>query len=292
MNMALPNAAFVAELLPTGDAAPAMEETLRLGMPQLALGGLSENWLLKELGDRHWMLLARMAGREVPDFRDADGAPVYAAFSALSVKEADFAALGENDRLTIRSDIARVSHTQCLSRHALSRAGRPVGRVDLVSAFVRRATGGGNHTVARVALDAFPPPAAPAPDGLAAMAAALRAGRLAAPPGFAFDGAPIRGGFEIDPCPVQDFNGAGFLYFASFVAFVDRAEWHFDGRRAPRAATLRREVFFSGNIDPGERLRARWMASRREDGHLAHHCRLERAGDGARLADAFTLRAV
>ncbi|MCK0206690.1 hypothetical protein MWN33_01435 [Starkeya koreensis] len=296
MNMALPNAAFVPDLPLDGGTVPAMEGTVRLGMPQLALGGLSESWLLKELGDRHWMLLARMAGRDVPDFRDADGAPVYAAFSALAVKDADFAAPGENDRLTIRSDIARVSRTQCASRHALSLAGRPVGQVELVSAFVRRATGGGNHTVARVALEGFPPPPAPVPDGLAGRAAALRAGRLAVPPGFAFDSAAQGGSFEIDPCPVQDFNGAGFLYFASFVAFVDRAEWHFDGRRAPRATTLRREVFFSGNIDPGERLRVRWLAARRAEGRaegrLAHHCRLERAGDGARLADAFTLRAV
>ncbi|WP_246668907.1 Pnap_2097 family protein [Ancylobacter sp. TS-1] len=297
MNMALPNTAFAPEKLLRDAAAPApvMEETVRLGMPQLALGGLSESWLLKDLGDRHWMLLARMAGRDVPDFRDADGAPVYAAFSALSIRDAEFGGLGENDRLTIRSSIARVSRTQCASHHALSLAGRPVGSVELVSAFVRRAPGGGNHTVARVALEGFPPPDAPAQDGLAGLAAALRAGRRTDHLGFDLRPGGSAGGpaaIEIDLCPVQDFNGAGFLYFASFVAFVDRAEWHFDGRRAARPATRRRDVFFSGNIDPGERLIVRWLAARREDGTLAHHCRLERAGDGARLAEAFTLRAV
>lgn len=293
MNIALPNAAFAPDLaLKDGAATPALEETVRLGMPQLGLGGLSESWLLKDLGDRHWMLLARMAGRDVPDFRDADGAPVYAAFSALSVKDADFGRLRENDRLTIRSDIARVSRTQCASRHALSLKGRPVGSVELVSAFVRRAPGGGNHTVARVALEGFPPPAAPCPQGLAGLAAALRAGRLGDHLGFDPGQAANGDGFEIDPCPVQDFNGAGFLYFASFLAFVDRAEWHFDGRRAPRATTRRRDMFFFGNIDPGERLHVRWVAARRADGQLAHHCRLENAATGARLAQAFTLRAL
>lgn len=288
------------DALPGADAAAgiATVETVRLGMPHLALGGLSESWLMKDLGHRHWMLLARMAGRAVPDFRDGDGAPVYAAFSALSVTGADFAALGENDLLTIRSGLARVSRTQCASRHALSRAGQPVGEVELVSAFVRRANGGGNHTVARVALDGFPPAAAPMADGLAGLAAEMRAGRrrehlgfdLAEPAtGGAFD---IDRSFEIDPCPAQDFNGAGFLYFSSFVAFVDRAEWHFDNRRAARPTTLRRDVFFHANIDPGERLRVRWLAERRDGGRLAHRCRLERLGDGARLADAFTLRAL
>lgn len=150
------NVAVSPEALLSEASAPALHEIVLLGMPQLSLSGLSESWLLKDLGHRHWMLLARLAGRAVPDFRDADGAPVYAAFCALSVKDADFAALGENDRLTIVSDISRVSRTQSASRHRLSVAGKPVGEVELVSAFVRRASGGGNHTVARVALDAFP----------------------------------------------------------------------------------------------------------------------------------------
>ncbi len=196
MNVAISPDALLSEI-----AAPTLRESVLLGMPQLSLSGLSESWLLKDLGHRHWMLLARLAGRAVPDFRDADGAPVYAAFCALSVKDADFAALGENDRLTIVSDISRVSRTQSASRHRLSVAGKPVGEVELVSAFVRRASGGGNHTVARVALDAFPPPVAPRTDGLAALAADLRAGRQARHFGFDLHAAEdeTSAAFEIDP---------------------------------------------------------------------------------------------
>ncbi|MCS0504790.1 Pnap_2097 family protein [Ancylobacter mangrovi] len=274
----------------TGLADTAIEDTMLLGMPQLCLAGLSESWLLKELGHRHWMALARLAGRAEPDFRDIDGAPVYAAFCALSIENADLGALGENDRLTISSAIARVSRTQFLSRHRLFARGRERGTVELLSCFVRRA-GSGNHAVARVTIDALP--GAVARSGLSERAAAMRTGRLARHRGFSLDGtAAEAGALEIEPCPSQDFNGAGFLYFPSFVAFIDRAEWRFDAARAPRASTLRRELFFYGNVDPGESVRVRWMAARREDGRLAHHCRLERAGDGARLADAFTLRAV
>jgi probable biosynthetic protein (TIGR04099 family) len=288
MNIALPPA-----VLRLDEAAPAggLDETVLLGMPQLSLTGLSEGWLLKELGHRHWMMLARMAGRPVPDFRDVDGAPVYAAFCALSVKDARFGELGENDRLAIGSGISRVSRTQCASRHALSLHGQAMGTVELVSAFVRRGSGGGNHAVARVALDGFPAPEIPDPQGLPALAAAMRAGRVAGH--FGFDLSVSDGGsFEIDPCPSQDFNGAGFLYFSSFVAFLDRAEWHFDGRRAPRATTLARDVFFHGNADPGERVRVHWLAAQREGDTLAYHCRLERVSDGARIAEAFTRRAL
>jgi probable biosynthetic protein (TIGR04099 family) len=294
MNVAVSPEALLPDALLSEAAAPTLRESVLLGMPQLSLGGLSESWLLKDLGHRHWMLLARLAGRAVPDFRDVDGSPVYAAFCALSVKDADFASLGENDRLTITSDISRVSRTQSASRHRLSVAGKPVGEVELVSAFVRRASGGGNHSVARVALDAFLAPATARTDGLASLAADLRAGRRERHFGFDLHAAEAEtsAAFEIDPCPAQDFNGAGFLYFSSFVAFVDRAEWHFDGRRAARATTLARDVFFHSNIDPGERLRVRWLAARRGEGRLVHRCLLERAGDGTRLAEAFTLRAV
>ncbi|WP_018388389.1 Pnap_2097 family protein [Ancylobacter sp. FA202] len=273
------------------------EATVQLGMPQLCLGGLSETWLLKELGHRHWMALAAMAGRAVPDFRDADGAPVYAAFSALSVEDADFASLRENDRLTIRSETCRLSRTQCASRHDLACRGRAVGSVHLVSAFVRRAPGGGNHTVARVALDGFPAPpvmgAGRRESALAARAASFRAGRGAPDARFGSGlSSEPEAVLEIDPCPAQDFNGAGFLYFTSFLAFIDRAEWQFDGRRAPLATTRAREVYFHGNIDPGERVVVRRLKGERQPGELFHHCRLERAGDGARLADAFTRRAL
>ena len=286
------NIAVSTDALLTGTSAPAMRETVLLGMPQLSLAGLSESWLLKDLGHRHWMMLARLAGRAVPDFRDVDGAPVYAAFCALSVKEAGFRELGENDRLAIASTIARVSRTQCASRHVLSRRGRGMGEVELVSAFVRRGSGGGNHAVARVALDGFPLPGAKDPQGLPAFAAAMRAGRAERHFGFDLPAAGEGEAFEIDPCPAQDFNGAGFLYFSSFVSFIDRAEWHLDGRRAPHASTLARDVFFHGNADPGEKVRVRWLRARRDDDRLAHHCRLERVSDGVRLAEAFTLRAL
>ncbi|MBS9477556.1 Pnap_2097 family protein [Ancylobacter radicis] len=290
MNLRLAPPAFDPPSLAAG--AVESEIAFRLGMPQLSLAGLSETWLLKELGHRHWMLLAQMAGRDRPDFRDTDGAPVYAAFCALSVAHASFAALGENDAVVIRSHLRRISRTQCASRHVVLRDGRAMGEVELVSAFVRRGAGGGNHSVARVALDGFPAPPAGVSLGLPQRAAQLRAGRLSRHFGFDLDGPGGEARFEIDPCPAQDFNGAGFLYFSSFIAFIDRAEWHFDGRSASRATTRAREVFFHGNVDPGERLAVRWRAARRGEGVLTHHCRLERVSDGVCLADAFTERSV
>ncbi len=267
--------------------------TIRLGMPHLCLGGLSETWLLKELGHRHWGMLARAAGRLAPDFRDEAGEPIYAAFNAVRIEEADFASLGENDLLTITGSLSRLSRTQVLSRHVLTACGRPVGRAELVSVFVRRREKGRNRSVVRCEVEGLPAvePGA-GMEGVAALAPEIRAGRLQAHFGFALDephseqAAPV----VVDPVPTLDFNGANFLYFASFQAFVDRAEWALFRGRAGIAATRARDVVYFGNIEPGERVVVTCLGARERGDTLVHRCRLTREDTGDRLAEVFTER--
>ena len=54
-----------------------MPDAVVLGMPHLCMTGLSETWLLKECGHRHWLLLAEAAGLAAPDFRDPAGDPIF-----------------------------------------------------------------------------------------------------------------------------------------------------------------------------------------------------------------------
>ncbi|NOV20282.1 hypothetical protein E5S70_30215 [Ensifer adhaerens] len=266
-------------------------ETYLLGMPQLCLKGLSESWLLKELGHRHWMMLARLAGLKAPSFADEHGTPVYAAFCALSIREAGFGEARENENLLITTKLRRVSRTQMLSYHQLYLSGYAVGSVEMISTFVRRTVEGGNHTVSRYGVPGFPPVSDKSSTlGLASCAAAVRSGRADNHMGFAIDEHPAHTSMRFDPCPAQDFNGAGFLYFSSFVSFVDRAEWQFAREHSLTATTSRRDVFFSGNIDPGETLVVKLMGLREDAGCLAHHCQMVREQDGMTLARIFTIR--
>lgn len=264
--------------------------SILMGMPQLCLRGLSETWLLRELGHRHWMLLARLAGKTAPCFIDDRGAPVYAAFCALSIQQGRFNIVSENDRLEITSRLRRLSRTQMLSNHRLSVRGVAVGQVEMVSTFVRR-SGDGNHCVARFEAPGLPPASyAFDSDGLAAQAASMRTGRAASHMGFAIDGRPPRSKTSFDPCPSQDFNGAGFLYFSNFIAFVDRAEWLFSKEHSVHATTVRRDVFFSNNLDPGETIEVHLLEAWDHGDAFAHHCQMVREQDGAPLARVFTLR--
>ena len=121
---------------------------------------------------------------------------------------------------------------------------------------------------------------------------ALRRDQWAEHLGFTRPSAAALDRLVIDPCPAQDFNGADFLYFSSFQAFVDRAEWAFLRPLNPRATTRRRDIVYHGNIEPGDRVAIVLRAVRRDAGTLGHWCRIEREGDAAPLADVFTVRHV
>jgi probable biosynthetic protein (TIGR04099 family) len=281
----------VKHLLGCGAAVPAMPAGIVLGMPHLCLVGLSETWLLKECGHRHWFLLAQAAGLAKPDFRDEAGEPIYAAFLAVSVRDAAFDAVREHDELVFSSRLTRTSRTQFTSIQRLSVRGRPVGEIAMTSAFVRRAQEGRNHSIARVEVPGLPPIGSE-PQALAFVAesAALRANRWAAHLGFERCKAVVIDRFVVDPCPAQDFNGADFLYFASFQAFVDRAEWARFRPTAPFPTTRRRDIIYRGNVDPGERVVASLLQCRRDAEVIGHWYRLARAQDDQTIADVFTVR--
>lgn len=288
MNIAFPLPATT-DTLACRDAA--LLDRIVLGMPHLSLGGLSETWMLKELGHRHWNLLAQLAGRAVPEFRDAEGSPVYAAFCAVRIGEAAFGLLREHDELSVESRIARISRTQFASLHELRCRGRAVGRVELSSVFVRRGIPGRNRSVARVALDLFPPAAPAAGFGeAAALAARLRNGAWEEHFGFARAVADVQREMVINPCPSQDFNGADFLYFAAFQSFIDRAEWEFFNLSI--SSTLQRDIIYHGNVEIGDRVIVQLVAERCSADRIAHWCRITRQIDGALLADVFTEKLV
>ncbi|WP_428421824.1 Pnap_2097 family protein [Methylibium sp.] len=265
------------------------------GMPQLCPTGLSENWLLKECGHQHWLALARRQGRERPDFRDAAGNKAYAAFTTVRIRHARLDRVAENDSLRVVSRCLPVGRSQHFGLHELRGRGGRHARVEMLSTFVRRERAGDNRSVVRAAL--APGAEAETDDDQAALAAcalqlaergrALRSGQWQ--PGFGLEaqrGAALRE-FRFTPCPHNDFNGADLLYFASFQAIVDRAEWAWFGTAA-LPVLAERELAFYGNVNVGESLTVLLRGVQESRDELSHWCEVRRAGDGARLADVLT----
>ncbi len=42
-------------------------------MPQMAIGALSENWLFKEIGGRHWQMLCEGVNTNSDEIKDEEG---------------------------------------------------------------------------------------------------------------------------------------------------------------------------------------------------------------------------
>ena len=57
-----------------------------LNMPQMALGGLSESWLFKELGDAHWAMINAGLGVSSDQLLDGAGARLYATMTRVRLE--------------------------------------------------------------------------------------------------------------------------------------------------------------------------------------------------------------
>jgi probable biosynthetic protein (TIGR04099 family) len=94
--------------------------------------------------------------------------------------------------------------------------------------------------------------------------------------------------YIFSPCPNNDFNGANFMYFATFAALADRAEWHFV-KPEPLLTVASREVFYYGNVNVGEDVAVHLTVSQPVDGNgLRHRCLIVRLADGCAIAEVLT----
>lgn len=264
-------------------------QPVTVGMPQLALHGLSENWLLKDCGHRHWLMLAELFGQPLPDFRDGEGTTLYATFTGLSLSGARLDRVAEHDRLDIAGRIGRISRTQYLSVQTIQANGTPVATVTLQSIFLKRAVAGDNHSVLRAlphpAPRFAPVPAAEAP--FASLCQRFRRENWEEHWTFRRDRRQPDAEVMVDPCPATDFNGAGFLYFASFPALMDRADWALERSAGTDWHTAGRDIFYYGNINPGDRLIVRRCGFSDDTGRRTRWFDILRESDGKRIADGF-----
>jgi probable biosynthetic protein (TIGR04099 family) len=264
----------------------ALEPNILIGMPHLTPTGLSETWLMKELGHRHWLLLALNMQMDNADFRTTTGEEAYAAICATSLADASLESIGANDILTIHSDLLSVSRTQVATRHCIRKGALAVAHVELISTFVHRTVAGDNHSIARL-------PLSPSSDGfehnaLAAAASGIRSGLVDLFAGTRVSTDTVLASFRFEPPASQEFNGAGLFYFAEFQALADRAFSHWFRSRQTAGEVVGRDVFFSGNIQQGEALAVELMdvdASR-----TSSHIRIRRA-DGKAIGRIFTRHA-
>ena len=266
-----PSGPSLTDLAPA-DGLPAAPRRIRIGMPQLDVGGLSEGWLYRTCGDLHWEEIGRELGVSSDGFRAEAGQRLYPTVVALRARYgAPLAAVEENDLLAAKVLVRPCGRACAHGRIDLTIAGRR-SSVELLTTFAVHQPGGG----LRMAIPApelaerwlvETPKAGDPSVELVRLAKAARAG-IALDDDFC--GPSLRtaeaalGRFEYEPSPYADYNGAGLLYFAAYVTIADTAERALVRRLglSPRprtdwalaTSTVRRAVFFYANLTLGEPL--------------------------------------
>ena len=93
-----------------------LSRNLSINMPQMANSALSENWLLKELGDIHWELLTNGLKVQSSKIIDEQGDRLYATFTRIKFKCIPLYLFNENDMIEFTGQINRYGNNTFLSQ--------------------------------------------------------------------------------------------------------------------------------------------------------------------------------
>jgi len=296
-------------------AAPDVPRRIRLGMPQLDAAGLSENWLFRHAGALQWEAIGQRLGVSSDDLRDETGARLYPTVVAVRARyDAGLAAHRENDGLDFSVEVVpcgrACAHGRIVaaSRSTAGQSPSALTRLltlDVLTTFAARGPGGlrTTHLAPELARAWSPPEPTTLPEP--AISRLARAARRGEPVEDGFSGValatlgPALGQITYEPSPYADYNGAGLLYFASYVTIADTAARQILRRRDPGAerrdwalatTPVRRDVYYYDNLPLGGALRATLRLAERDATGLVTHVRLSRADDGRPMADVIARR--
>jgi len=272
---------------PARRALPETPRQIRVGMPHLDAGGLSENWLFRQAGDLHWEAIARRLDADTDELRGPDGDRLYPTVVAARARyQVPLSSVRENQVLSWTARVApcgrSCAHGQLEAE--LSPGGAELS-LELLTTFAAREPSGGLRTAlpsARLAArwtttSSHPvhPVQAQTQDQddleIARLARAARRGEALRDDHFSGPASlvdlprPVLGCVTHEPSPYADYNGAGLLYFASYITIADTAERAIVRSRglAPATVTtdwalgtsaIRRDVFYYANLALGDSL--------------------------------------
>lgn len=244
-----------------------MRRTFSIGMPQMAIGCLWENWLLKELGSLHWDRLCQSLGATSQTLIDSQGRRLYATFVRIKLDLNDnLMAFHEGDTIAMSIEMDRFGRSTVLSTIKIS-TGSSAGEAKLMSTFSFRSHDD-NKTLAKSEpkndYDAMVRPLTDAPSFFSEYSAVRRA----------FGRRKLEGSPEFHQInPFTESNGANLLYFASYQSIHDVLST----RGMPDVFTASRDICYFRNCDLGDKIAL-------QGGNLF------RASDGESIAHVVTVK--
>lgn len=283
-------------------AACALQRQYLLNMPQMAVGGLSENWLFKELGDIHWAMICDALERPSDGILDELDNRLYATFTRIRIElSAHLKGFRENEPLGLTGRLSRFGKSMFFSD---VRADGDRVQAKLMSTFARRQAGNTSLLKGEPRLpESCTAEVLPEMPPFGAEYREMRGGRVStlALAGETFTlatGALFETEYALNP--YHDLNGVNLLYFAAYPAIHDVCERQFFHRErrdwlrkdwALDASTLARDVFYYGNCDVDDAIVFRLLScDALPDGKVKVVSSLYRKSDSMILSHIFTLK--
>ncbi|KAA1246073.1 SDR family NAD(P)-dependent oxidoreductase [Aquimarina sp. RZ0] len=252
----------------------------QLNIPQLLSGGISENWLLKELGDIHWNMISESLGAKSDEIVDSNGERLYASFVRLqwSANKSLFS-FKENEEITIESELSRYGNKMFFSDQIISGKDKII-KASLMSVFSSRKSGNNkkltkgkpldSEKAKLIQLDKLPNLAKEYFDTKAFIfPLSENENKVINKISFYDTSFKITNEaifsrlYYVDP--YDDINGVGLLYFASYSKISDKCErFYFNENSienkidnynwAENSSCIARDIHYYGNANANEEL--------------------------------------
>lgn len=277
-----------------------LERQYKLNMPQLLWGGLSENWLLKELGDVHWQQITNALNTASDELTDSRGERLYASFVRLHWSGANISKFAENDSLELQSKLSRYGSKMFFSEtEGTGTSGK--FKANLMSVFSTREASD-NTKLKKGALKAeidsdtiklhtkLP---SVAKKYLENKSEIFDENNQLKPEGVE----PIIYQKEYIIDAYDDINGVGLLYFASYPKINDKcereyikAQYQLKGDWLEIAGVISRDIHYYGNANCGDKLIYELNKLEQEGDIVTLHSSLYRAKDQQLIAKVYTTK--
>jgi probable biosynthetic protein (TIGR04098 family) len=233
-------------------------ECIEIRMPQMANSALSESWLLKYLGDKHWFLLSDGFNKKSSEFKDENGNRMYATFVRINYSISPLISFKENEIISINSKIEGYGNHTFISSIKGKSSDKEIN-ANLLTTFSIRANDN-NNEISKSNLDII----------------ATRIGQVSRTPILLNDFRLLRKGLldeitssygnfpntdniifscEYEVNPYYDINGVGLLYFAAYPIISDCCSLkYFNNPKSFSYQTVYRDIFYFANCNPTDKI--------------------------------------
>lgn len=253
-------------------------------MPQMALSGLSEAWMMKEIGNIHWKLISDFLQMPSSKIQDQSGERLYATFTRIKWESSgDLKDFRENDHIDADARLQRFGASFYFSKQRFSTEAGTVS-AEVMSTFAKHGERGANTSLIKGTPVLAQPDAIPQYEAFPDFGKEYRSKREAEDSTVIFES-------EYEIMGPHDINGVGLLYFAAYPVIFDICTEAYEGKGFLRSySSVGKDLYYFANAEPDETLVFRIHERRENEGVIAHLCTLSRKSDGKRMAQVHSLK--